>query len=266
MRKYNYEGSTLRKDQLEMLEALKFFAQICKEHDIKWWLCSGTLLGAARHKGFIPWDDDADIAMMKKDHRKLEKILMKMDNEKYFYQCTKSDPEYVNFFGKFRKKADPLESTDRRAKHFKYNGVGFDIFCMEKSSRFAAHMAKFFYTNMQHPTQYIKNKGFRRFMIGFVKVINRGLFIPFCRLVGLINPKKQYHYELGSGFYKSAFYKEDIFPLSTMEFEGVEFPVPGNTEAYLSKIYGDWRKLPSEEQIRKAIHYPIYIKEIFGEE
>jgi lipopolysaccharide cholinephosphotransferase len=50
-----------------------------------------------------------------------------------------------------------------------------------------------------------------------------------------------------------------------MEFEGIEFPVPGNTDAYLTKIYGDWRKLPSEEQIRKTMHYPLYIKEIFGE-
>lgn len=266
MREYNYEGSSLRKSQLEMLEALKVFAQICKEHDIKWWLCSGTLLGAARHKGFIPWDDDADVSMMKEDYMKLEKILVKMNDEKYFYQCTKTDPEYVNFFGKFRKKTDPLTSNDPREQHYRYNGPGFDIFCIEKSSRFAAHMAKFFYHNMQYPTQHIRNKGFRRFMIGLVKALNRGIFIPLTRMVGLVNPKKQYHYLLGSGFYKSAFYKEDIFPLSTMEFEGVEFPVPGNTDAYLTKIYGDWHKLPSEEQIRKTLHCPAYIKEIFGDE
>jgi lipopolysaccharide cholinephosphotransferase len=59
---------------------------------------------------------------------------------------------------------------------------------------------------------------------------------------------------------------KDIFPLSTMEFEGVEFPVPGDTDAYLTTIYGDWRKLPSDEQIKKSMHYPQYIKEIFGEE
>ena len=51
-----------------------------------------------------------------------------------------------------------------------------------------------------------------------------------------------------------------------MEFEGVEFPVPGNTEAYLTKMYGDWRKLPSEEQIKEALHYSQYRKEIFGDE
>ena len=65
MRKYNPEGSSLRKDQLEMLKVLVAFSEICKQHNLKWWLCSGTLLGAARHKGFIPWDDDVDVTMLK---------------------------------------------------------------------------------------------------------------------------------------------------------------------------------------------------------
>ena len=65
----------MRRDQKEMVKVLQVFAEICKEHDIKWWLCSGTLLGAARHGGFIPWDDDIDVSMMKKDYKKLLKIL-----------------------------------------------------------------------------------------------------------------------------------------------------------------------------------------------
>lgn len=266
MRIYNPEGSALRKDQLEMLKALEYFADICEKNDIQWWLCSGTLLGAARHKGFIPWDDDLDVSMFKKDYRKLEKILAKMESEDYFYQSIRTDVDHVNLFGKFRKKKDPVMSTDRRSQYFKYQGVGFDVFCIEKSTRFAAHMAKFFYYNMQHPTQYVKNATLRHFLIRLVQVINFGLLLPLTRVVALFNPKKQYHYELGSGFYKSAFYKEDILPLSQMEFEGKVFPVPGNTEAYLTKIYGDWRKLPSEEQIRKSLHYPLYIEEIFGKE
>ena len=258
MRVYNPEGSALRNDQKEMLKVLVAFAEICEKNNIQWWLCSGTLLGAARHGGFIPWDDDVDVTMFEDDYRRLEKILIEMDSEEYFYQCIKSDPDHVNPFGKFRKKKDPVESSDPRSKYFKYQGVGMDVFYIEKSNRFASHMGR--------PTQHIKNATLRHFAIKVVQAINFGLLIPFCRLVGKINPKNQYRISLGAGFYKSKFYKEDILPLSKITFEGVEFPAPGNTDAYLTHIYGDWRKLPSEEKIRKSMHYPKYVKEIFGED
>lgn len=266
MRTYNPEGSALRRDQKELLKVLAAFAEICEKHDIKWWLCSGTLLGAARHKGFIPWDDDIDVTMFEEDYRKLEKILVGMESEEYFYLCTKTDPEYVNVFGKFCKKKDPAETTDYRAKYFRYQGLSIDIFYIEKSTRFAAHLAKFFYLNMQHPTQYIGNRRLRRAAVKAVRLINFGLLIPLSRLLGRFNAKDEYRICLGSGFYKSKFFPKDIFPLSKMEFEGIMFPVPGNTDAYLSNIYGNWRQLPSEEQIKKSMHSPVYIKEIFGED
>lgn len=249
LKRYNPEGSPLRNHQKELTELLKVFADICQEHGIRWWLCSGTLLGAARHKGFIPWDDDVDVAMMKKDYRKLRRI-MRRRSDKFFLHTMLNDVEYTNAFGRFA-----YREGDRL--------IHFDVFPMEKSSRFAAHMAKFFYCNMQHPTRYIKNRTLRHIYARLMEVINFGLLIPITRLIGLINPKRQYHYTLGAGFWKSAFYAEDIFPLATMEFEGHLFPVPGNTDAYLTKIYGDWSKLPTEEQIRKNIHNLEYFKGIF---
>lgn len=246
----NPEGSLLRTHQNELTELLKVFAGVCKEHGIKWWLCSGTLLGAARHKGFIPWDDDVDVAMMKKDYRKLRRVMRKRVGDKYFLHTMENDVEYKNAFGRF-------------AYRVGERLVSFDVFPMEKSSRFASHLAKFFYCNMHHPTKYMKNRCLRHGYTRLVQIINFGLLIPIVRLIGLVNPKRQYHYILGSGFWKSAFYAEDIFPLSTMEFEGCEFPVPGNTDAYLTKIYGDWTKIPSKEQIRKNIHNLEYFKGVF---
>ena len=68
--RFNPDGSLLRKHQLRMLEMLKYIDSVCKKHNIKYWLCSGTLIGAVRHGGFIPWDDDIDIAMPREDYER----------------------------------------------------------------------------------------------------------------------------------------------------------------------------------------------------
>ena len=59
-------------------------------------------------------------------------------------------------------------------------------------------------------------------------------------------------------------YMDQIFPLGTITFEGVEFPAPRNVDAYLQNLYGDWHQLPTDEQIKKSLHNRIYLKEIYG--
>ena len=83
--KYNPEGSLLRRDQMELLKMLRVVADICDANGIQWWLSSGTLLGAARHEGFIPWDDDLDIVLLRKDCKRLERILERLDHKEYVY-------------------------------------------------------------------------------------------------------------------------------------------------------------------------------------
>ena len=73
-RRYNPEGSTLRKQQNKMFEILILIDKLCEKYKINYWLSDGTLLGAVRHGGFIPWDDDLDINMMKSDYLKFIEI------------------------------------------------------------------------------------------------------------------------------------------------------------------------------------------------
>lgn len=73
--RFNPEGSKLRQMQLRMLDILTEVDSICKKHGISYWLSSGTLIGALRHDGFIPWDDDLDIEMMRDDYLRLMKVL-----------------------------------------------------------------------------------------------------------------------------------------------------------------------------------------------
>lgn len=262
--RYNPEGSALRRDQKELLHMLQHIANICKQHGITWWLSSGTLLGAARHQGFIPWDDDMDIVMLRKDYKKLKKILLNLKDKELVFHCMQSDVEYVNCFGKFRKREGRIQVKSRRYNYYKWKGIGLDIFTIEKTNYLAAKAASVIYNNLQHLTSYIRVGWIRKPLIRIIELLCLGLINPILRLIGLINPRQEYHYSLGTGWAKHTFLMKDTFPLKTALFEGVQLPVPNDMNAYLSRVYGDWRKVPSEESIKKCIHCQEYRDEIFG--
>lgn len=263
--KYNPDGSRLREHQLELLEMLKDLAAICKEHNIRWWLACGTCLGAVRHNGFIPWDDDVDIEIFRDDYKKLEKVLRDLQSDTYVLHSTKTDVEYVRCFDKFRKREGEEHSHDRRCDWYRWAGNYIDLFIVEKTSRFAAAVSGAIYKNLIHLTIYIKTGWLRRLLIRPIKWLCLDVINPLLRVVGMINPKGEYHYTLGMGWSQYVFHKETILPLSTAVFEGVELPVPHDYDKYLSGIYGDWRKLPSDESIKKVIHRAEFVNEIFND-
>lgn len=263
--KYNPDGSALRRDQLELLRMLKVVATICKENNIQWWLSSGTLLGAARHKGFIPWDDDMDIVLLRKDYKRLEKILCKYDSDEFVFHCSKTDVDYVNNFGKFRKRKGTIQSASHRYAYYKWRGIGFDIFAIEKTSYFAAYVADKIYVHTQKYTANIDKDWIRKPLIRIIEFLNWGILCPILRVIGwLFNPNQEYHYSLGTGWASHTFYMKYTFPLAFSDFEGEQMPVPKDMDSYLTNVYGDWRTPPSEEQIKKSIHCQEYRDEIFG--
>lgn len=264
--RYNPEGSALRRDQKELLRMLEKLAEICDANGIRWWLSSGTLLGAMRHGGFIPWDDDVDIVMLREDCERLEKVLLEMDDEEYVFHSGKTDPDYVYVFGKFRRREGNCEVKDSRNIYYKWKGLSIDIFSIEKTSYIAAQLARFFYKTAHSVSVSVKNARWRHRLISVANFFGYRCVFPFFRLLGRINPREEYHYTMGIGWAKSTFYHKDIFPLAKARFEGLVLPVPKDADAYLTNVYGDWRRLPSEEQIKKAIHCREYREEIFPEE
>lgn len=264
--RYSPDGSALRRDQKELHRMLLYVAEICERHHITWWLSSGTLLGAARHQGFIPWDDDVDIVMLRKDYKRLQRVLLNLEDEEFVFHCMRSDIEYVNCFGKFRKREGHIQVKSRRYDYYKWKGIGLDIFAIEKTNYVAAKVASVIYNNLQHVTSYIRSGWIRKPLIRMIELFCLGILNPILRLMGKINPKQEYHYTLGTGWAKHTFLMKDTFPLKTTSYEGVQMPVPNDMDAYLTRVYGDWRKLPSEETIKKCIHCQEYRDEIFGKD
>ena len=262
--RYNPDGSALRRNQLELLELLDEVAKICEENNIQWWLSSGTLLGAARHEGFIPWDDDIDIVMLRKDFKRFDRLMRKNELKDYVYHSMSTDIDYVYLFSKFRRRRGEVDEGHRRSNYYKFKGQFIDIFAIERTSYFAARASSIIYNNLQHLTSYIRCGWLRRPLIFIINLLCLGIIIPILRLVGLINPRKEYHYVLGSGWGRHRFFARYTFPLAKAKFEGKEYPAPKDTDAYLTTVYGDWRKLPTDDKIREAIHCPQYIEEIYS--
>ena len=237
---YNPEGSDLRRQQMRMLEILLHIDKICKEHNIKYWLSSGTMLGAVRHGGFIPWDDDLDIEMMREDYLKFEKVFKETDD--YILQTHKNDFCYMMPYAKVRDKHTILEERFG-GNVYKYQGCFVDIFPMEYTHKFMNFLT---YGLVWALRKYIvpryKSQS-RNLLLKFVKKCSFGM-MSIVRVVDKLIPGKKLRYTYGTWCYREKRDDKDIFPLSTIQFEGYEFPAPCNADGYLSKLYGSYMAIP----------------------
>lgn len=248
--KYNPEGSTLRAAQLRMLELLKFLDKICKEHNLSYWLDGGTLLGAARHGGFIPWDDDTDICMPRADALKLKEILKSEIHEDHIVlQTTESDKNYSNSsWMTLRDLKSRYIQNLYQHNQFKYQGLQVDIFLTENNIPRAIKKL----TNIIHHLLIyypLENKYHTKIFRPLVNINHRILdnaIYPFLRLFK--NHKNTITYGVGAPF-KNEYKKTDIYPLRKILFEGYEFNCPNNIDSYLTNLYGSWMEIPDEDHV-----------------
>ena len=112
------------------LKLLKEIDRICRKYKIKYMIDSGTLLGAVRHQGFIPWDDDADIAMLREEYEKFRKVADELDPSICYFQDHDTDPEYRWGYGKLRRTGTTYVRVGQ--EHLKCKtGVFIDVFPMD---------------------------------------------------------------------------------------------------------------------------------------
>ena len=256
--RYNPEGSLLRRQQMRMLDILVEVDRICKKHNIPYWLSSGTLIGAMRHNGFIPWDDDLDIEMMRTDYLRLLKVLPTELPEWLALQDDETDPYYFFYYAKVRDRRSRMLEQTNYDRLWQEKGIYIDIFPMERhpiwlhklTEKTVGHMYKVWRTSTDDQSAI---RQVRRIF----DANNRVLFPclrAFCRLL----PGKTITSGMGIPFHNPR-YADEIFPLTTHTFEGLEFPVPGNTDAHLRHLFGDYMQLPDLSKLSLHVaHLEFY--------
>ena len=253
--KYNPEGSKLRKQQCRMLEMLKEFALICEKHKIPYWLEGGTLLGAVRHGGFIPWDDDMDIQVQRKDYARLCKILIRELPEGLVLQNNKTDRYYFRHFVRIRDLHSHLTIKDPCDQDsYQYQGIFIDILPVEfvRIRRFVWWSVRIKWHNMiAWKNSFVKNLVIRRIIYQWIFEVERLVFFVFRCISNFRKTTNiSYSYGIEPGFFCDY---TDIFPLRKMKFEGYEFNVPSHVERILKNYYGaNYMELPPEN--RRTVH------------
>lgn len=234
--KYNPEGSTLRKAQLRMLEMLKYIDKICKTENIDYQLNAGNVLGAVRHGGFIPWDDDVDIIVPYKDYKRLCKYLEEHPHPQFKLQNHKSDSHFYNFWNVFRDLKSEYIQDNVRHNVRKFRGLQIDIFPIHKGYNLFLHKAAA-YLNYKLILKHIEKKRWHRIEVGYC-VLNYVIFPLFYLLSYFVGDKKVWYHAYGQSWhfrYNASF----MFPSKDLKFEDSFFKGPADVVAYLNEEYKD---------------------------
>lgn len=256
-----------------LIEILNFVKEICETNDLTYFLVYGTALGAKRHNGFIPWDDDIDIALPRDDYNKLIAIIQKNNSSKYSIQNEENEPKYFLTFAKVRKN-NTLFIENILEVEYENNGIYIDIFPLDyvakpTSVTFKLRRAAFDY--IKHileftscKTLYKEKYGIVRFLIESIISIptfflsNRSLLSFANWLVSSSEEATyigQYDQSGKAAIMPSSYY----FPPRLARFEGEIYNVPAKIEEYLECSYGkDYMSLPPVE--KRTTHQPVKLE------
>ena len=276
MQENYYDNKTLKRLQKTELEILKEFDSICKKNNLKYFLMGGTAIGAVRHKGFIPWDDDIDVGMSRKDYDKFLKIVEKKYSNKYSILNNDHNNKFPLMNTRWGLKGTEFKTLDMKKIPGEF-GIFLDIFCFDNVSDDDKLMKK------QHTLAWIYGKflvlsGVDKpvlYYYGFKAKVLRFIFFVAHYILKVIPNNTRFFYKKASKYalkykdvntkrfaymfepkrYMSLLNKDDIYPVKTMKFEDLEAMVPNNIEKLLELRYGDYMTLPPED---KRHNHPPY--------
>ncbi|RAP52099.1 MAG: hypothetical protein BZ137_09270 [Methanosphaera sp. rholeuAM130] len=229
----NFEiGGPLRKLQLQTFELLRFVVNVCEKYGYTYWLDYGTLVGAIRHNGFIPWDDEADISMLRDDYEEFIKVIeIEIDNY----------PQLKNV--ELRKGVGPLRNVTFKGKPAPCS----QFVQVSPLANVDIHPIDYYETSPDDDNKLLKeydSKEFIEYRQNLRDKIIEGNYSDFSQLAIEYGEKINITFDrtnfMGSpmdGTIRVPLHTSDIFPLKKCEFEGEQFNIPNNTIKYLNAHY-----------------------------
>jgi lipopolysaccharide cholinephosphotransferase len=267
------KGENLKRLQAVELEMLTEIDRICRKNHIEYTLDGGTLLGAIRHQGFIPWDDDADVAMTRAEYQKFARACAKdLDRSRFFLQDHTTDPEYRWGYAKMRRKGTLLIPEGQEDTRWN-NGIFLDIFIYDNvpdsflSRQFFTFQCFLIRKGMYSPIGLKNSKGPVK---GFYYILSRFPRDHWYRrietLAGKTNRKttelsRHMTYPYFRKTCKYGLPRECYDSFCDHVFEGHSFRIMERYDEYLKALYGNYMEIPPAD---KRKFYPV--KEIvFGD-
>lgn len=246
------------------LAILDYFSDFCRENELKWWLDYGTLLGAVRHKGYIPWDDDIDISMMREDYEKLKKLFNEYagkDGGRYKLLDAELDKTYPYTFGKIIDTETVLYEGTQEVITI---GVYMDVFAFDHAPSDIKEFRKMLKRRdllgkLRKVKLLEENPDIRTIRYKMVLVLKRLLtLVPMHVIVEQIHKNAIKYAEVKTGkialfqwpYGNMDYYLDDDFfdELIELEFEGKKYPAPARYDEWLTERYNDYMKLPPVEE------------------
>lgn len=252
IQEYKSEINELQKIQLSML---KDFDAVCQKHRISYQLFSGTALGAVRHKGFIPWDDDIDVVMLREDYERFfDSASKELDSNKYYVQREFSE-HWPMFFSKLRLNGttyiEKYHSHDARI----HQGIYIDIFPCDNLSdnrlmqKLQYISSKIVIAKSLYARGYETNSTVKKCFMQFCRILPTEPFKRLCIRRNDSSSLKVHTFFGGGKKFERSIYLREWFEQSVkMRFEDSEFPVSAHYDEMLRVMYGDYMVMPTLEQ------------------
>lgn len=271
------EQEILKKVRQVQLEIAMEIRRVCEENDISCFLAHGTFLGAVRHGGFIPWDDDMDMGMMRSDYEKFCRIAPEKLKPEYCLQTWYTEPNYGLPFGKVMKRGT-VYLENKKTSRLRDNGIYVDIFPYDYAPEDPDEMRKLTANLLSIYRIKLMKSGYKPWLendriiwkkrIGYLYYQLRSLFVSQQTLardydtLAVAIHDSSVIWEKNGRTVPNCYERDWVEELADYSFEGEIFKGPKDYHNYLTSLYGDYMELPPEGE-RENRHQIIEVD--FGE-